>query len=261
MALGERIKEYRLKAHLSQEKVAELIGVSRQAITKWEMNQSAPNTENLFRLAEIFDTTVDLLVSDEAERPKSIAEQVHLLYRAEEAKKIRERRSRIRHNICIALMVLGGYLVIFLVGKLFSLPLKGTTVKGWLFDTDPRTHSYLFGWLLGNCLFLYASLISAVPALWGKGRYALTTLAGFALALPLGEFLGRHPEGAFYGTTHYGWAIWLLIFLLSVVMGIVLEHFRKEDISFRSKRFLLWCGIYLIGIIGSIVFVRLSMYP
>lgn len=43
MALGDRIKECRQAAHLSQEKVAELLGVSRQAVTKWEANQSAPN--------------------------------------------------------------------------------------------------------------------------------------------------------------------------------------------------------------------------
>ena len=35
MTLGTRIKEYRMKSRLSQEKVAELVGVSRQAVTKW----------------------------------------------------------------------------------------------------------------------------------------------------------------------------------------------------------------------------------
>ena len=53
MSLGEKIKACRQNAGMSQEKVAELVGVSRQAVTKWEANQSAPNTENLFKLAEI----------------------------------------------------------------------------------------------------------------------------------------------------------------------------------------------------------------
>lgn len=53
MTLGEKIKACRQAAGMSQEKVAELVGVSRQAVTKWEANQSAPNTENLFKLAEI----------------------------------------------------------------------------------------------------------------------------------------------------------------------------------------------------------------
>ena len=71
MTLGEKIKACRQAAGMSQEKVAELVGVSRQAVTKWEANQSAPNTENLFKLAEILGTTVDfLLASREAETPR-----------------------------------------------------------------------------------------------------------------------------------------------------------------------------------------------
>lgn len=64
MTLGERIKACRQQAGMSQEKVAELVGISRQAVTKWETNQSAPSTDNLFKLAEIFGTTVDLLLPE-----------------------------------------------------------------------------------------------------------------------------------------------------------------------------------------------------
>lgn len=66
MTLGKRIKACRQQSGMSQEKVAELVGVSRQAVTKWETNQSAPSTENLFRLADIFGTTVDLLLPEKA---------------------------------------------------------------------------------------------------------------------------------------------------------------------------------------------------
>ena len=77
MALGERIKACRQRAGMSQEKVAELVGVSRQAVTKWEVNQSAPNTENLFKLAEIFGVTVDMLLASEDENKQSPAEQIY----------------------------------------------------------------------------------------------------------------------------------------------------------------------------------------
>ena len=65
MSLGQNIKRFRGEAHLSQEKMAELVGVSRQAVTKWEADQSAPSTENLFRLAEVLSVTVDDLVGPE----------------------------------------------------------------------------------------------------------------------------------------------------------------------------------------------------
>ena len=62
MTLGEKIRACRQEAGMSQEKIAELVGVSRQAVTKWEADQSVPHTEHLFRLSEIFGTTVDLLL-------------------------------------------------------------------------------------------------------------------------------------------------------------------------------------------------------
>ncbi len=94
MALGERIKKCRQSAGMSQEKVAELVGVSRQAVTKWEANQSAPNTENLFKLAGIFGTTVDLLLAPDEGDNQTPAEKLHLI----SASWRRIRRPRQRKN-------------------------------------------------------------------------------------------------------------------------------------------------------------------
>ena len=63
MSLGNSIREHRKRSGLSQEKLAELVGVSRQAVTKWETGQSAPSTENLLRLAEIFGVSLDALIT------------------------------------------------------------------------------------------------------------------------------------------------------------------------------------------------------
>lgn len=64
MTLGERLKTLRKAKGLSQEKVAEIIGVSRQAVTKWEVGQSAPSSENLLALAALFNTSLDELVAE-----------------------------------------------------------------------------------------------------------------------------------------------------------------------------------------------------
>jgi transcriptional regulator with XRE-family HTH domain len=63
MTLGERIKEHRKKQGFSQEKIAELVGTSRQAVTKWESGQSVPCMENLITLAEIFGLSLGELSS------------------------------------------------------------------------------------------------------------------------------------------------------------------------------------------------------
>lgn len=73
MALGERIRDCRQRLQLSQEKLAEMMGVTRQAVTKWESDQSAPSTENLFKLAELFGTTTDFLLEVEKSQEKKPA--------------------------------------------------------------------------------------------------------------------------------------------------------------------------------------------
>jgi len=62
--LGENIARYRKEKGLSQEKVSEYMQVSRQAVTKWESNISKPSSDNLIRLATLFDVSVDELLGN-----------------------------------------------------------------------------------------------------------------------------------------------------------------------------------------------------
>lgn len=57
-----RFKMFRRESGLTQEELAEKIGVSRQAVAKWEKGESIPDVESCIKLAEIYGTTVDLLV-------------------------------------------------------------------------------------------------------------------------------------------------------------------------------------------------------
>lgn len=65
MDFGDRLKQIRMNQGLSQEQLAEKIGVSRQAITKWETNRGLPDVENMVILAEIFKITLDELILQE----------------------------------------------------------------------------------------------------------------------------------------------------------------------------------------------------
>lgn len=71
MTLGEKLKSCRTKKKLSQEKVAELVGVSRRAVTKWENNQTVPNSNNLITLASIYGISLDELVTEKQEEEKN----------------------------------------------------------------------------------------------------------------------------------------------------------------------------------------------
>ena len=61
-SLGETIKRYRIDRKMTQEFVAERIGVSRQAVSKWESGASDPSTTNLISLARLFDITPEELL-------------------------------------------------------------------------------------------------------------------------------------------------------------------------------------------------------
>lgn len=60
--LGEALKENRLRCQMTQEFVAETLGVSRQAVSKWENGTSDPNTSNLLALAKLYHISPEELL-------------------------------------------------------------------------------------------------------------------------------------------------------------------------------------------------------
>lgn len=62
MTLGQRIQQLRKEHNLSQEYVGAILGVSRQAVSKWENDQTLPDTANLLAMAELFQVSTDELI-------------------------------------------------------------------------------------------------------------------------------------------------------------------------------------------------------
>ena len=69
MTLGQKLKEIRKKIGLSQEQLAEIMNVSRQAITKWENDRGVPDISNLQELSKVFGITIDYLLDEKNELP------------------------------------------------------------------------------------------------------------------------------------------------------------------------------------------------
>ena len=75
ISFANRLLEYRKQHNLSQEELADKIGVSRQAVSKWERAEATPDTDNLILLAEIYGVTLDELIKGKAgEEPAAEAE-------------------------------------------------------------------------------------------------------------------------------------------------------------------------------------------
>lgn len=64
---ANRLLQYRKKHSLSQEELAAKIGVSRQAVSKWERAEASPDTDNLILLAQIYGVTLDELLTGKSE--------------------------------------------------------------------------------------------------------------------------------------------------------------------------------------------------
>ena len=62
MSIAERILTLRKSKGMSQEQLAEAVGVSRQAVSKWESEQASPDPEKIIAMSEIFGVTTDYLL-------------------------------------------------------------------------------------------------------------------------------------------------------------------------------------------------------
>lgn len=65
MTFAQRLQEMRKSAGLSQEELAERLGVSRQSVSKWELGQAYPETEKIIELSRMFGVSLDLLLKGE----------------------------------------------------------------------------------------------------------------------------------------------------------------------------------------------------
>ncbi len=76
MTFGEKIQKLRKEAGLSQEELACQLGVSRQAVSKWERDNGYPETEKIIRMSKIFKVTLDYLLNEEGtHEPETAVEQ------------------------------------------------------------------------------------------------------------------------------------------------------------------------------------------
>ena len=63
MTTGEKLAVLRKKKNLTQEQLAEILGVSRQSVSRWEMDVAFPETEKLVKLSRLLECSIDYLLN------------------------------------------------------------------------------------------------------------------------------------------------------------------------------------------------------
>lgn len=76
MTFGEKLTKLRKEHNYTQEQLAEVLGVSRQSISKWESDLAYPETEKLIRIGELFDCSMDYLLK-EGQETRTVGETVY----------------------------------------------------------------------------------------------------------------------------------------------------------------------------------------
>lgn len=78
MSIGNRIQQLRIYNGLTQEQLAEKLGVSRQSISKWEMEQSLPEIDKVVLMSKLFSVGTNEILLDDEDIKKLSPQEIHL---------------------------------------------------------------------------------------------------------------------------------------------------------------------------------------
>ena len=217
MSLGERIKALRRRAGLSQEQVAEQVGVSRQAVAKWEAGQSAPSTENLRKLAQVLQVGLEELAG-------------------EPAATCGPDQTGLGRSIRTCLRTLPDWM------------LEWRFVFGVLVNVPFQVPVPVYGWCAGLAVLL---------ALLGLRWTVWTSFLAFGLGILLGGWFGDDPSAAGPGGDIQGWMIWAGMFLVGLVCGAVGDVLARRGMALRSRAGWRWALISLTAVlaVGPLIWI------
>ena len=109
MNFGDNLKRLRKFKKISQERLAEKVGVSRQAVSKWETGESYPEMNNILELCKIFHCNINELVNDNIVDVNSLDKEI-----MENVVKFNEKKQKRMKGVCKVLSIL------FAIGEWFS---------------------------------------------------------------------------------------------------------------------------------------------
>ena len=169
MTLGEKIVNLRMNIGLSQEELAEKVNVSRQSVSKWEMNQALPQIDKVLMLCELFNVSTDALLLDKIEvKVQSKSENKGLKYFGTDG---------FRGEANLNLTSLQAYKVGRFLGWYFSSSLSGCDKPNYrpriVIGKDTRRSSYMIEY--SNILHRILNIVFQIVAQTGTVIFALTT--------------------------------------------------------------------------------------
>ena len=204
MEFNEKLQELRKNKGLTQEELAEVLYVSRTAISKWESGRGYPNIESLKEISKFFDVSIDDLLS--GEKLISIAEK--------------ENKSNIR-NMCDLLFGIVDLFSFILV----ALPLYPNTIDGFVYSVNLLNYTQISSINLNFYWFMFVSLfvVGVIKIILTKTKVEKGNKILMTLSIALNIFIV-----IFLALTREVYAVVITFLLLLVKGGILLKYFKKS---------------------------------
>lgn len=120
MTLGERLLKYRTDAKMSQDTLAEKVGVTRQTISKWETDQSMPEFNKILPLCDIYGIKADELITGKKEDEEKLESKKEESFeeKLKELKAIRNNKKALIISISVFLYIIGTFSIPYMVESL-----------------------------------------------------------------------------------------------------------------------------------------------
>ena len=132
MNISEKILNLRKTGGLSQEQLAEKLGVSRQAISKWELGETTPETEKLPLLANVFGVTTDYLLQ-QGEFDELMIKTVSLEKQQNEIAQTQSKQSQKQFLIISLVIAMIAFLILYCLHKALFWTMPHTFTKNMLY--------------------------------------------------------------------------------------------------------------------------------
>ena len=166
MDIGTKLQKARLQAKLTQEQVAESLGVSRQTISNWENEKTYPDIINVIKMSDLYAVSLDHLLKEE--QPMSN----YIDYLEESTNVVKSKNKLSRQLIIITYLIIWAFSLIFF----------------WFFTSgsDAMAYSLMFLWILLPVTTFILSLLIGKGDHWG--RYKWHTSLAFGMMYMLAEY-------------------------------------------------------------------------
>ena len=220
MNISKKLKDLRIKTGLSQEKVAEQLYVSRQAVSKWETGEAMPEMENLVALAKFYNVSVDYILDSEDET-KDLSPLDAELVNCKEENAGSSKVGKWQKWYTAARCTLAASTLVTIINYILQLcNLNGVPFLSHLTAGAPTNLLY-YGMLYTGRDKEFEEMINSHP----------------------GSFYNRQPDIVFY---------MVLIFTSAIILGYVISVIGsgKNKTGFLAIGLLLWIGdcLYVTGV-------------